>query len=45
MLAGDSKTEYDALFHGEIFEFFRLLKIFEKNQLARIKEMNKRTKK
>ena len=41
MLAGDDKNNYDALLAGDDLEFFRLLKVHEKNQVRKMKAINK----
>ena len=41
MLSGQDKTQYDALGNSDIFDFFRLLKIHEKDQIRKIKQLNK----
>ena len=41
MLAGDDKTQYDALLASNVLEYFRLLKIHEKNQVRKMKHINK----
>jgi hypothetical protein len=41
MLAGDDKNNYDALRYGDVLEFFRLLKIHEKNQVRKMKAIKK----
>jgi hypothetical protein len=40
-LAGDDKNNYDALLAGDVLEYFRLLKIHEKNQIRKVKQLNK----
>lgn len=40
-MAGDDKINYDALLAGDVLEYFRLLKIHEKNQIRKVKQLNK----